>query len=215
MKKILLVVALSGCMISGMTSPVLAKPGFYLGLGIPYNTIGGDFDGTSGFTGANDAIIVPKIDGAFGYGMLAGYQADNGLAFELSYLASKHDAKWMGATGKVDYSVVNLDLKYSFNTSQPTQPYLLGGINLDTLVVKDGSVNFTTLEVGDATYTGTGFNLGLGVDQYLNSHVSAGLGLTYRFVKYDRAEGVTDKGKLDSSLNGNGVSLMLDAAYHF
>lgn len=48
MKKMLLVVALIGFMISGMTSPVLAKPGFYLGFGIPYNTIGGDFDAGCG-----------------------------------------------------------------------------------------------------------------------------------------------------------------------
>jgi opacity protein-like surface antigen len=210
----MLVLVLGGLSLMGITSEVFAKQGFYLGLAIPYNTIGGDFDGETAFAGASDVIIVPKIDGAFGYGILAGYEANNGLAFELSYQGSKHNAKWMGGTGKVDYSVINLDLKYNFDASESTQPYVLVGINIDTLVVKDGSSTFSG-QIGDATYTGAGFNLGAGVNQYVNPNVSIGLGLTYRLVAYDQAEGVVGKGKLDSSLNGDGFGLLLDAAYHF
>jgi opacity protein-like surface antigen len=214
MKKLISIAVLYGFLISAPASAVLANEGFYLGLGIPYNTIGGDFDGESVFVGASDLIIVPEIDGALGFGILGGYQANNGLAFELSYLASSHDAKWLGASGDVDYSVVNLDFKYNFSTDRPTQPYLLLGLGLHEVVVVDGSVSVSG-QIGDATYTGTGFNIGAGVDQYVNPNVSIGLGLTYRIVEYDEAEGVVGKGKLDDSLNGDGFGLVLDAAYHF
>jgi hypothetical protein len=91
---------------------------------------------------------------------------------------------------------------------------LLLGLGVHVLVVKDGSVNVFTGEVGDATYTGIGFNLGAGVDHYLSSSVSAGLGFVYRVVSYDQAEGVTDEGELDDPLSGNGYSLVFNLSYH-
>ena len=214
MKKFMFVIVLCGLLISVSASAVLAKQGFYLGFGIPYNTIGGDFDGESAFVGASDIIIVPEIDGAFGFGILVGFGFSPEAALELSYLASSHDAKWMGGSGDVDYSMLNIDFKFSFNSFKPTQPYLLIGLGFHDVVVVDGSVSVSG-QIGDATYTGTGFNIGGGVDQYVNPNVSIGLGLTYRIVEYDEAEGVVGKGKLDDSLNGDGFGLVLDAAYHF
>ena len=110
--------------------------------------------------------------------------------------------------------MLNIDFKFSFNSFKPTQPYLLIGLGFHDVVVVDGSVSVSG-QIGDATYTGTGFNIGGGVDQYVNPNVSIGLGLTYRIVEYDEAEGVVGKGKLDDSLNGDGFGLVLDAAYHF
>jgi len=214
MKQFAMVVALVGWMVLCAVPPVSAKQGVYMGLGFAYNTIKGDFDGNSGFAGASDVIIVPEIDNGKGYAVLLGFGFSPEAAFELSYQATKHNSKWLGVGFDVDYSAVDLDFKYSLNATQDTQPYLLIGLNVDTLVVKDGSASISG-QIGDATYTGTGFNLGVGVDQYLNPHASVGLGLAYRIVDYDHGEGVLGKGKLGDTLNGNGFGLLLDAAYHF
>ncbi len=208
-------VFLCGLLLLGMTSEVLAKQGFYLGVGIPYNTIGGDFDGKTLLIGANDFIILPEIDGGLGLGILLGYGFTKEVALELSYFGTSHNAKFLGGSGDVDYSVFNLDLKYSFLTERPTQPYLLFGLGFNQIVVKDGSVDFFTGEVGDGTFTGLGFNLGAGVDHYFTPHFSVGAGLIYRIVRYDEAEGVTDSGSIDDELNGDGFGLVLSTAYHF
>ena len=209
------VVILYGLMIFGIKSEVLAKQGFYMGLGIPYNTIGGDFDGKSSLIGANDLIILPEIDGGLGLGILLGYGFTKDTALELSYFGTSHNAKFLGGSGDVDYNVLNLDLKFSFLTEQPTQPYLLFGLGFNQIAVKDGSVNLFTGQVGDGTFTGVGFNLGAGVDHYFTPNISLGAGLIYRIVRYDEAEGVTDSGSIDSKLNGDGFGLVLSTAYHF
>ncbi len=219
MKKILLVVALSGFMISGMTSPVLAKEGFYAGLEIPYNTIGGDFD----------------IDSALGYGALLGIGFSPALSLELSYLASKHNAKWLGVSRDVHYSVISVDGKYSFRTAKPTQPYIVFGLGLHRFVIDLPSVkpevttycgDFIFLQGcdtvttspggnGDLTGVGLGVNLGLGVDHYLNPNFSVGTGLTYRIVNYTLWTSSPATEEKPGVLNGNGYSFSLNTAYHF
>ncbi|MBI3609112.1 MAG: porin family protein [Nitrospirae bacterium] len=215
MMRIPAMVICCGLLFFGATPPVSAEEGFYIGLGFPYNTIWGGFDGNSTVAESGNVIYVPKIDGALGWGILLGYGVNPEASFELSYLASNHNAKWTGARGDVDYTVLNFDLKYGFNTSRPTQPYILFGINIDTLVVKNGSFSAVLSKAGDATYTGTGLNLGLGMDHYFNPKVSTGVGLTYRIVEYDHAKGISNSGQLKNFLNGNGFGLILDGAYHF
>jgi hypothetical protein len=219
MKKILLVVALIGFMISGVTSPVLAKQGFYAGLEIPYNTIGGDFD----------------IDSALGYGALLGIGFTPALSLELSYLASKHNAKWLGVSRDVKYSVISVDGKYSFRMSQPTQPYILFGLGIHNLVIDLPSVKPKVTAAidcnnaivicgpsttspggnGDLTGLGLGVNLGVGVDHYFNPHFSAGTGLTYRIVNYNNWTSSPITEEKPGGLNGNGYSLSLNTTYHF
>lgn len=217
MKWIVSVIMISTLVIWGISTSVFAKEGFYLGAGIPYNTIGGDFKGDTFLVGPSDIIIQPEIDGGFGFGIVAGYGFNNELSLELSYLVSSHDAEFIGESVDVKYSVFNIDLKYSFLTSQATQPYLLVGVGFPKLVVEDGSEtrSFLPFRVGDAEYTGVGWNLGVGVDHYVTPNVSIGAGATYRIVKYDEAEGVVGSGEIGDSLKGNGFGLMLGAAYHF
>lgn len=214
-RRLTYIAILCGLLIWGINSEALAKQGFYMGLGIPYNTIGGDFDGKSSLIGANDLIILPEIDGGIGFGILLGYGFTKDMALELSYFGTSHNAEFLGGRGDVDYNVLNLDLKFSFLTEQPTQPYLLFGLGLNEIVVKDGSVNFFTGQVGDGTFTGGSFNLGAGVDHYFTPNISLGAGLIYRIVRYDEAEGVTDSGSINDKLNGDGFGLVISTAYHF
>lgn len=214
MKRIVSAIMISAWMIWGSSTSAFARQGFYLGAGVPYNTVGGDFDGKSFLVGPDDIIIQPEIDGGFGYGILAGYGFTPAWALELSYLASSHDAEFLGGSGDVKYSAFNIDLKYSLLTSQATQPYFRVGIGFPKLVVEDGSASFLG-QVGDAEYTGVGLNLGVGVDHYVTPHFSVGAGATYRIVEYDEAEGVVGSGKIDDNLDGDGFGLMLSAAYHF
>ena len=112
MKRIISVIMISVLMIWGFSTSVFAKEGFYLGAGVPYNTTGGDFEGNTLLIGPSDIIIQPKIDGGFGFGIMAGYGFNPAWALEFSSLASSHDAEFIGASGDVKYSVFNIDLRY-------------------------------------------------------------------------------------------------------
>jgi hypothetical protein len=214
MYKSVMYMFIAAFMIVSAASEADAGKGFYLGVGIPYNTIEGDFKGNSALEGGNEVIILPDIDGALGINVLMGYGFTRQWAIELNFLGSGHDGNWMGSAGNVDFFSFSINGKYNFPSSGATQPYLLFGISGNSLNIQDGSQNLWTGEIGDATLSGPGFNLGGGVEHYFRK-MSLRLGVTYRFVDYTDAEGVSNSGGIEDSLDGSGFTVMVSTAYHF
>jgi opacity protein-like surface antigen len=192
-----------------------AKKGFYMGLGATYNTIDGKFNGSGGLKSDTDTIILPDIKNALGVDIQGGYGINDAWAVELNLMVSEHSGKWSGLTGDVSYASFSINGKYSFRSSDMTQPYLLFGISNNSLVIKNGSKNTATGEVGDATLSGPGVNFGAGIDAYLTPHVSLTLGIMYRYVDYTDASGVDHSGSINDGIDGSGLSVLLTTGYHF
>jgi hypothetical protein len=190
-----------------------AKNGFYMGVTTPYNTINGDFDGETILVASDEIVLVPEIENNYGWGILIGGRDKNG-AVELSYLRSTHDASFLGAEGEAVYNMINLDLKGYFLADKPVQPYLLMGLCIPWLVVEDASA--TAYEVGDVTFKGIGLNLGAGLAYYFHPRVSINGGVTYRWITYTSAEGVSGKNRsIEDELSGNGLSFNVGMAFTF
>jgi opacity protein-like surface antigen len=192
-----------------------AKKGFYVGLGATYNTIEGKFNGSAGLQSGSEVIFLPDIKDDVGIDILGGYGITDQGAVELNFMSSGHRGNWSGLRGDVTYSSFSVNGKYSFYTSGSVQPYLLFGLSGNVLLIKNGSENTTTGEVGDATLSGPGVNVGTGIDAYLAPNVSLNLGALYRYVEYTDASGVDHSGTIDNGINGDGFSFMLTTAYHF
>lgn len=193
-----------------------AKKGWYIGLIAPYNTIGGDFDGNTVLTSANDIILIPKIDSALGWGISIGKRYSNDSSLEASLLMSSHDVTFAGATGKVEYMLVNFDWKRYFSVERPTQPYFLLGFAISQLVVKDGSATISASPtVGDATLSGSGLNIGGGVAYFVKSNISINGEAIYRWITYNMAKGVVTEGALEKSLSGSGINFSISMTYGF
>jgi opacity protein-like surface antigen len=192
-----------------------AKKGFYIGVGATYNTIDGDFNGSAGLQSGPEVINLPDIKNDFGIDILGGYGINDQGAIELNLMSSGHRGKWSGQQGDVSYTSFSINGKYSFLSSGTVQPYLLFGISGNSLLIKNGSKNTATGEVGDATLSGPGANFGAGIDAYLTPHVSLTLGTLYRYVDYTDASGVDHSGTINHGINGSGFSFMLTTAYHF
>ncbi len=192
-----------------------AKTGIYMGLSLPYNTIGGDFNGDTVLVGSSDIILVPSIEGGYGFGITLGVTSGQ-VAGEMSYLRTTHDASFQGLKGDVVYNMVNLDGKYYFLAHERAQPYLLLGLSFPWLTIIDGSATLTAPpSVGDATFTGIGLNLGTGIAYYLNPRVSINAGINYRLVWYTRAGGVVEEEKLEDALSGHGFNFNVGISYIF
>lgn len=198
-----------------VTSRAEAKSGFYMGLGAAYNTIQGDFDGVSVLGGGTEEIILPDPDNAVGIDVLAGYGISDAWAIELNFMSSGHSGTWAGRNGDVSYNSFSINGKYSFLPEGSVQPYLLFGFSYNALLIKDGAIDIFFGQVADATLSGSGFNAGVGIDNYLSPKVSLTLGIMYRYVDYTEAEGVHRSGTIDDGINGSGFSLLLATAYHF
>lgn len=214
--------ALAWLLVAVLPSAAAAKQGFYLGWGLAMNQIGGDFDGESGFVGADGAatevIILPEIDPGLGLDLSAGFGFTDQVALEGRLIASQHDAEFAGASGDVNYRLINFNLKFSFNPTADFQPFVLAGVGAASVEVEEGASRVDGsggVDVGDATYSGLSFNFGAGADYYVTRSFSVGGALMFRIERYDQAEGVKVDGDLPEDVNGNGLSLLIGAAYHF
>lgn len=166
-----------------------AKEGFYLGLQIPFNKIGGDFDNQK----------APAVKGGAGLGVIGGYGFTPAISLELDLAGTVHRQ----AGDDIGFGEFSLNGKYAFEAAPDIQPFLFLGIGSFTL----GNDNLT--------YGGRGYNVGVGMDFYPSSHLSLGVALIGKIIKYDRVVKGTRPASQTGDLNGETTSLRLDATYHF
>lgn len=188
--------------------------GFYFGAGWNKSSIGGDFDGENIFGNGSEVIVVPKIDSGSGFAFFGGIHATENWDLEMSYYSSDHNADWLGIDFDVEYTSLNFDAKYNFETgNENLKPYGLFGFGFGTVTVVGGSSDGFSL--GDAKYYGSGLNLGIGVNYYVKPEVSFGVAYIMRLTSYDEAEGISGtRGALPSDLDGDATTFTINATYH-
>ncbi len=167
--------------------PASAMQGFYLGIQLPWDDIRGDFDNRT----------APSVDPGLGIGIIFGYGITPYFSLETDLSVSSHDSA--GAT--IDFTEWSVDAKFAFLAPQPIQPYVIAG------------AGYYTLGDSSLTFSGYGYNLGVGVDFYTIYRWSFGIGVIEKFITYDRVE----KGNfvLLQNLNGDTTTIRFDATFHF
>lgn len=182
--------------------PQYSKDGFYLGLSMPYVSMGHDFDGDTVFVGASDIVLVPEVDSDFGLGVSVGMRSA-GASFELNYIKSSHEATFAGFPGDVEYQQIGFDVRL-LHGRQEAQPYFLFGLFFRELVLKDGSIT-TGGSIGDASYRGFGGDLGAGLLYHLHPRFALDFGVLYRLALFGSAKGAAgSRETLEEDLLGGG-----------
>jgi opacity protein-like surface antigen len=163
--------------------------GMYLGFQLPYNMIGGDFDGTT----------MPKVDSGIGVGFILGYSFNSQFGMEIDWAGSGHNSE--GAD--IGFGEFSVNMKFSFLPEGSTRPFLFAGIGAFTL--GDNSLMFG----------GTGYNLGLGVDFQVGETNTIGLALIRKIITYDSIEKSDVPLTLVGDLKGDTTSIRFDFTHHF
>lgn len=190
-----------------------ARDGIYFGGGLHSTSIGGDFDGQTFFTSDFEAVVVPEIETGQGFAIFGGAHLNPVLSIEMDYLSSSHDASFAGVPLDVSYSEFSIYANLHFDVSEQLKPMALLGYGTSWIEVEDGAVDVNG-NLGDATYTGSGFNLGIGAEYFVQSNVALGVRLIKRFASYDEVEGEIVEGSLSQELDGDTTTLMFTLAYH-
>jgi hypothetical protein len=202
-------VTASGC----AQVPQYSKEGFYVGLSMPYVSMGHDFDGDTVFVGASDVVLVPEVDSEFGLGVSVGMRSA-GVAFELNYLKSNHEATFAGFTGDVEYQQIGFDVRLVHGRKE-AQPYFLFGVFFPELVLKDGSATAGG-SIGDASYRGFGGDLGAGLLYHLHPRFALDFGVLYRLALFGSAKGAAgSRETLDEDLLGGGPGITIGTTFTF
>jgi opacity protein-like surface antigen len=164
-------------------SPVTAREGLYMGAGLVVNSLVG-----------ND---VDAYDAGTGLGLRLGYNFGQ-VALEGNLVASDHTTN-MGA--EATFGGFSLDLRVFLSQDQnPAQPYFLVGLGGYSLEVNNWF-----------DYAGGGFNLGMGMEYYLDTNLAFDVSGIYRFIGYDELNGWP----LPQELDGDTFTLAFGMNYHF
>ncbi len=170
----------------------------------------GDFNGTTGviygpvsFSGppageTNPEIdLIPSITRTYGWGVLLG-QREGPWAMEISFWRSDHTASFSSGgatlTTPSSLSAINFDFKRYLFTQLPTQPFVSLGFSFPWLWVRQFSYIYdptltTILSTNDETISGIGFNLGVGLEIYVDNNFSLVGGAYQRWTGFNQING--------------------------
>jgi hypothetical protein len=148
---------------------------FFLGVSYVNNSVGGGYDGSSVFlSGGGVVLLVPKLEQGSGFGLTCGSlgtklpHQTGYLGWEAGFNRSAHH--WTFEDGEEDESAhaeLGASLRLQLLADLPVQPFLLLGMSIGLLEFKSAALDTFTDEVGGASYSAIGFNLGGGLCVYL------------------------------------------------
>ena len=192
--------------------------GPYVGGGVIYTSLEGDFDGDSSLVSSgpgNVQINIPSIDYGFGGRIAGGYRWEQ-AAVELAIQSSRHDDSFGGVTNTAIYTSYDLNGYIYLPFPEPhVKPAIMGGFALPYLTLNHASSDGTF--TADGRLYGYGFNLGGAADIYVMKNLSIDVRAYYHWTRFDTAAGVgTGYHEIKGGdLNGDGWTFGLGASWTF
>lgn len=176
---------------------VYGDDGFFIGTTVPFVSLEGDFDGSLTLFNERQTFITPRLNKGTGFELNFGIKSRSGL-WSFTYLRSAHKNVFQGKNGESVYRVIGLDAMPFLLTWGRLRPYLLLGINIPWIIVKDGWSYYDN-SGGDASFVGMGVNAGGGFLFHLQPKLFIRgtaayryLGLLYASGEKGRPRDVTD-----------------------
>lgn len=205
-----------------------AKNGVYVGGMLSYVTVGEDFNGRDMLVDPNQALLLPDIHGAGGWGAIVGLRHGR-FSAEVNYVTTRHDWTMHGdvspmpSSGDGHLQSLNLDFKVHFGVDNPVQPYVLFGPSASYLRLNGASVDGSG-NVGHSEFYGLGGKIGAGVAVYIGPRVCLSGGVYYNQIFYSDYEGIGGSGTLeggdeddfdDDRIIGGGFGFVLSLTFTF
>ena len=214
-KALVLCMFLTGFGLAGpQAQDVDVQDGTYIGIGVIFTAIGGDFDGQRFFYDSSEAIVVPKIDAGAGFDVVLGYKSGY-WGFELFFNYAGSDAKFGARDIKVHRLQYGLGGRLYPLPEAQLQPFVSVGFGAEYLLAENASVDASS-NLGDATYTGVDFRIGGGLAYYLTPRLALNCKFEYVYAIFSDAEGIKgEKKPLDPSLKASSLLAGLSLTYAF
>jgi len=163
-----------------------------------------------------EVTLAPTLSQNFGWGLLLGHR-EGAYSAELSFWKSVHQSSWNGTyptyggpvtnsygqtlEDSATFNSINIDFKRYLFTESDLQPFIGAGVNIPWIEMNNASSNTTT--TGTATFEGIGFDLGAGVEYYLDPTISVVGGFYQRWTGYGQYKGVNNTDEQIQLYDGN------------
>lgn len=158
-----------------------SKEGFFIGISVSSLSFEGDLSKDLVLWHFDKAFFVPRLGRATGVGLGFGFKKASAL-WELEFIHSSHKTNLQGKESPSQFNSIETSGKAFLLKNAPFQPYLLFGINIPWIHVKNGSQLYDT--VSNATYYGMGLNIGGGIVIHLLPRLFISGGIVYRYLGF-------------------------------
>jgi hypothetical protein len=181
--------------------PGMAKnegDGIMIGITVPYITFAGYFDGVHFYNTGAEILLVPKVEGAFGYGLTAGSRKGS-LEWDLYYMHSSHNFTFEDIKDTAVFDAVGANTRFVVGSSGVIRPYVNMGMDFCWLKANNASLTVNTpIRSGSVKFSGLGIFGGLGIGISPVRAVTLYIGGELRWGLFGRAKGVLNEShKLD------------------
>lgn len=158
-----------------------SKEGFFIGVSGSSLSFEGDLNEDLVLWHFEKAFFVPRLEGATGLGLGFGFKKATAL-WEIEFIRSSHKADLQGRQSQATVYSIEVSGRSFLFKNAPFQPYLLFGISIPWIRVKNGAQMFDT--VSHATYYGMGLSLGGGIVIHLLPRLFISGGIVYRYLGF-------------------------------
>ncbi len=158
-----------------------SKEGCFIGLSGSSLSFQGDLDKDLVLWHFEKAFFVPRMERATGFGLGFGFKKDSAL-WNIVVLRSSHKTDLQGKASQSTFYSIDVSGRAFLLKNAPFQPYLLFGLSIPFIHVKDGSKLHDS--ISHATYYGIGLNFGSGIVIHLRPRLFISSGVIYRYLAF-------------------------------
>ena len=189
--------------------------GIYFGGIMAYNAFGGDFNGETVFGGNEAFVLLPDIEGAFGYGAAIGLMSDVAI-WDIFFSISRHraDMREINYSTDVRFSMVGMNFGFKFLRQPYFHPYILAGIGVGGIEIDSSAAYYDVYNseyfVAESEYSNYLIHAGLGAVWYLGSWLGLRSELYYRYFAFKSVTlSMGGEYDLENKVGASGINVAL------
>jgi len=195
---------------SSVDTDETARIDIYLGLHLPYSTIGNAYDYVREISLDGYDIIVPKVHGGFDWGGAIGIRQISknnfGGTVEISVYRGSHDYSRYDMSGKAELTSFNIGF-CAFYTAYPVHPMFYFGGSLLSMDVRDGAED-ALFDRTDALFSAAATDMGVGFNLPLRTSVWLSCRIAYRRYWFYNIEVDGNDHTLGDTIKSDGLWLL-------
>ncbi len=207
-----LAAALAGA--GGVSAQV--RSGFIIGVMVPQVHIGGsDFSGDNYFDLGSEIILIPRLDPAWGWGIMAGIGAAE-FDLEVYFLHAAPKAQLLFDSTTASFGAIGLNGRWYPLKPGVLRPYLNFAIDFSFLTVPQAAiVPYPSYREGDASFLGLGLTGGIGLAVSPIDRLTLFCGGEFRWNPMGKVKGITGGYETTKDLDSSGFGLRAGTVFRF
>jgi len=189
---------------------------FFIGAMAPQIKFGGsDFNGDNFFDLDSQFVFIPKVQTAWGWGLLLGYGEDD-FDCDFYYMQSKHSASILTIPESADFSAIGINARWYVSDPGMIRVFLNAAFDFSSLTVTHAAVqSYEPYQEGNARFRGLGICGGCGLSITAFERLTFFAGMEFRWNIMGQVKGYEGEYQNTEDLDSTGFGFRLGTVFRF